>query len=226
MSQSIKMAAVFVLLALVLSPPAAWGAPSIRGHYLEARTCQVYTGPCFANSEVGLTGKDAVMAWSIAQGQHRGVDLAGLSVVVVVRAAETLAFDGLEDAGALRSMIVVDQRATAAQREALMDFAKEKAGKAGQAVVSVHFAPITMQLDEVELRGHLQAGTYVQLATRKARPDDCICRNETAYYPPLARVEHFAPGVTVQGDVSAHGLGTRWSIPETRSAYMATFAYE
>jgi hypothetical protein len=226
MSQFIKMAGVFVLLALVLSPLAAWGASSIRGHYLEARTCQVYTGPCFANSEVGLTGKDAVMAWSVSQGQHRGVDLAGLSVVVVVRAAETLAFDGLEDAGALRSMIVVDQKATAKQREALIDFAKEKAGKAGQAVVAVHYAPITMQLDEVELRGHLQAGTCVQLATRKAQPGDCICRNETAYYPPLARVEYFAPGVTVQGDVSAQGLGTRWSIPETRSAYMATFAYE
>ena len=61
-------------------------ASEVSGTYIEARTCQVYTGPCFANGEVGLAGKNAVMSWSIEQGSHAGVDLSGLSVTVVVQA--------------------------------------------------------------------------------------------------------------------------------------------
>ena len=59
-------------------------ASEVGGVYMETRTCAVYTGPCFANAEMGLTGKDAIMAWSIESGAHDGVDVAGLNVVVVV----------------------------------------------------------------------------------------------------------------------------------------------
>ena len=41
---------------------------NVRGEYLEARTADVYTGPCFANGEVGQTGRLAVMGWHIRQG--------------------------------------------------------------------------------------------------------------------------------------------------------------
>ena len=33
----------------------------ISGDYLEVRTCDVYTGPCFGNAEMSLAGKEAVM---------------------------------------------------------------------------------------------------------------------------------------------------------------------
>src|SRR5205807_3392233 len=36
---------------------------AIRGQYVEARNCDVWTGPCFANADFNLTGKNAVMAW-------------------------------------------------------------------------------------------------------------------------------------------------------------------
>ena len=86
-------------------------------------------------------------------------------------------------------------------------------------------APIEMSLDKLELNGKLQAGETVKLETRKARPSDCICSNESAYYPPLAKVTNFAPGVALEGEFKGRGLGTRWSIPDSRSAYMATFDY-
>src|SRR5258708_5845621 len=50
-------------------------ADEISGNYLETRTCDVYTGPCFANAQVGLTGQQAIMAWSVESGSHEGVDL-------------------------------------------------------------------------------------------------------------------------------------------------------
>lgn len=63
---------------------------SIRGEYIEARTADVYTGPCFANGEVGQTGKLAVMGWHISKGSFEGVSLDGLSVLGVLRAKGTL----------------------------------------------------------------------------------------------------------------------------------------
>ncbi|MFP6694316.1 MAG: DUF1326 domain-containing protein, partial [Pirellulales bacterium] len=102
----------------------------VSGHYLEARTCQVYTGPCFANGEVGLAGKDAVMAWNIREGAHNRVDLQGLNVVVVLRADQTLGFQGIKDAKVVRSLIIVDRRADSRQRDALIDFAKQNIGQA------------------------------------------------------------------------------------------------
>src|ERR1700688_3032672 len=70
--------------------PAPAPAPGISGDYLEARTADVYTGPCFANSEMDLAGKQAVVAWHVREGAWQGVPLGGLSVVAAVRSSATL----------------------------------------------------------------------------------------------------------------------------------------
>lgn len=203
----------------------------IRGSYIESRTCQVYTGPCFANAEVGLSGKNAVMAWQIDSGSHDGVDLSGLSVIMALKATKTLEFRGIEEAGDLKSVIYVDQRANSLQQLALADFAKQHTGRAGKKVVRVTAAPIEMSLNvatldgKVEVRRTDSARKDVHLVTRKARPGDCICSNESAYYPPLVEVEHCAPGVAIVGEFNGRGLGSRWSTPGDRSAYMAVFNY-
>lgn len=215
---------VFSGLLIALSGSIA-RATDISGEYLETRTCQVYTGPCFANAETGLAGKDAIMAWSIRQGKHNGIDLTGLKVVVALNSSTTLGHGGIEDAENLRSVVYVDQRATPEQRKALADFARKHSGKAGQYVVRVEESPIEMSLNESELKGVLEAGKNVKIVTRKARQTDCLCMNEVAYYPPLAKVENFAAGVTTIGEFNGRGLGSRWSTPESRSAYMAKFAY-
>lgn len=224
MLQTIRLAA-FAGLCTVMFASGTASAAEVFGHYMEARTCQVYTGPCFANGEVGLAGHDAVMAWSVGEGRFDDVDISGLKVVMVVRASETLGFRGLDNAKEVKSLLVVDNRADQRQRQALIDFAKENTGKAGKNIARVEFAPIAMELDEYELNGKLSVDKCVKLETRRARKGDCICSNESAYYPPLAKVENFAPGVTLNGEFTGRGLGTRWSIPDTRSAYMATFAY-
>src|SRR5262245_38262913 len=212
-------------LALVALPALA-NAGEISGSYLEARTCQIYTGPCFANSEINLTGKDALMAWNIAEGKRDGVDLAGLSVIVVVTASDTLADNGVNDPKEIKCAIIVDEKATSEQRNALVAFAKDHAGRATEKVVRVDAAPIEMSLDTAKLSGNLKAGDSVKLVTRKCGQKDCICCNETAYYPPLAQVTHFAPGVATEGEFTGKGLGSNWSVPGSRSAYMATFVYE
>lgn len=216
-----------LLFALALAAmPAIAAAGEISGNYLEARTCQIYTGPCFANAEINLTGKDALMAWNIEEGKQGDVDLAGLSVVVVVTASDTLANGGVNDPKEIKSAIIVDAKASAEQREALVAFAKEHAGRATLNVARIDSAPIEMSLDTLHLKGSLTAGNSVKLVTRKCGEKDCICCNEEAYYPPLAQVTHFAPGVAIEGSFTGKGLGTNWSVPQSRSAYMATFNYE
>ena len=222
MAQTRSLTALAFAL-LVLSNGVA--RSEISGHYMESRTCQVYTGPCFANGEVGLAGKEAVMAWSIQTGTHNGIDLSGLKVILALHTTKTLGFQGIEGAGEVTSVILVDETAKGPRRDALIDFAKTHAGKAGSAVVRIDDAPITMSLDESQLKGKLTAGKAVQLETRRAEPDDCICSNESAYYPPLTELVNFAPGVTLVGEFQGRGLGIRWSTPGARSAYLAKFAY-
>lgn len=222
MNHRIALVALFSAIGYL---PLTTQADDVSGQYLETRTCQVYTGPCFANAEMGLAGKEAIMAWGIESGSRQGVDLAGLNVVVVVRSSDTLGFKGLADAKELKSVILVDERATSEQRSALVDFAKEHSGLAGKVVARVDSSPIKISLNQHDLVAKLDAGKSAKILTRKAREGDCICRNEVAYYPPLAKVDNFAAGVTVEGEFNGRGLSTRWSIPQSRSAYMGTFNY-
>lgn len=219
--QRLMSAMLFVLLAV-----SGAAADAIEGHYVEARTCQVYTGPCFANGEVGMSGKDAVMAWKIQSGNRAGVTLDGLSVALVVRASDTLGHQGFANAEQIRSIVLIDQRANSTQQDALVGFLKEQAPSATQHIVQVKATNIKMTLDVAKLTGDLNIEKFVSLKTRQARPDDCICSNESAYYPPLANLNGSVPGVTIEGEVTARSLGTRWSIPDSRTAYLGTFHVE
>src|SRR5207253_7174781 len=64
----------FFLIALAVLFCASAEA-KIAGDYLESRSADVYTGQCFANGEVGLTGDQAILAWHIRSGSWDGVKL-------------------------------------------------------------------------------------------------------------------------------------------------------
>jgi len=196
------------------------------GDYLEMRTCAIYTGPCFANGQVGLTGREAIMAWSIDEGDQSGVDLKGLRVVLAVKASDTLGLGGgmTVRPEPIQSVVLVDERANAAQREALVAFVRERAGKIAGEIVRVDTAPISMQLDHVDRVAQLQAGDEVTIQTRMLQNGDCVCSNEEIYYPPLAKVENSSPAFTLEGKFNGRGLGVKWSAPLTRSAFLATFS--
>ena len=64
-----KKGIICLAIALLWTLPLVARDTSISGDYLEVRTGDVYTGPCFANAEVGLSGRNAIMAWSIEEGE-------------------------------------------------------------------------------------------------------------------------------------------------------------
>ena len=83
------VAGLFLAAVLAVVPARA----AIHGDYVEVRSADVYTGPCFANSEVDLEGKQAILAWKVRNGSWNGVSLDGLGLVAVVEANATLEFD-------------------------------------------------------------------------------------------------------------------------------------
>src|SRR5436309_12206977 len=103
-----------VLVGLSVTAAQAGG---VTGKYLEARTTDVWTGPCFANADMNLTGKNAVLAWKVERGSVDGVDVSGLGVVAVVEASDTL---GLQQTGAAKAVLIVDAKADARQKSALI----------------------------------------------------------------------------------------------------------
>src|ERR1700728_526688 len=118
-----------VSLALAgLSFGAGIPAHGIYGNYVEARTADVYTGPCFANAETGLVGQLAVMGWKVSHGSWQGVDLSGLSVVGVVRAESTLGNVEVKSNPA-KAVLIIDSKADPAQRLALASFAQHMSGQ-------------------------------------------------------------------------------------------------
>ncbi len=57
---------VVCFLGLTIVPKiSASSSSSIHGDYMESRSADVYTGFCVANSEVGLVGDQAILAWKV-----------------------------------------------------------------------------------------------------------------------------------------------------------------
>lgn len=211
----------FLLLPALLSPDMA--APAVRGQYVEARTCDVFTGACFANADTGLIGKNAVLAWKIDAGTVGGTKLDGLGVVAVISAPDTL---GLKQSAPGRAVVIVDEKATAAQREALVAFAKAQAGDLARDVVAVRAAKFDLTVCACDEDGcaTLSAGE-VTLSTRCLNPHhDRACGNETTMYPPLAKGVSAKAAMAAEHRFTGKGLNETWSETGRRGAFVGSFA--
>jgi len=221
------MRKLILSLAVGLFLLSAWAVPgsaALKGDYIEARSSDVFTGPCFAMSEVGLTGQEAILAWKVQEGDWKGVSLSGLSVVAVVKANATLG-DPYHDPYPARSVLIVDSRASSQQRTALAAFAASMAGGLLDHVVRVETAPIQMRVEHGELHGaaKLVAGRFAQIETRSLCQGDHLCGNESVYYPPLVALAHSMPAFTLDSSYSGPGLGEVWKNVDKRSAFVGSF---
>ena len=219
----------FVLSALcltVLILSSTSQAQQISGDYIESRSADVWTGPCVANGEVNLAGDQAILAWRVNTGSWNGVALDGLSVVGVVKAAATLG-DVYTNPYPAKAVMIVDERATAVQRSALLCFAQSMAGDLLKNVVGVEAAPITMTVSHDG--GHfgkttVRAGELAGIETRSINGKDHLCGNEEVFYQPLAELTHSMPAVAETDQYGGSGLGVTWAVHGKRSAFVGSFA--
>jgi hypothetical protein len=209
------------LAAVAYSAPALCAA-EITGRYVEARTCDVWTGPCFANADANLTGKNAVLAWRVDKGSLNDVTLDGLGVVAVISASDTL---GLEQTGKSKAVLIIDSRANSEQREALIRLARTQAGGLVSNVVAVESAPVRLIVCKCkgEACTELEAGKAVVKTRCLDTHHDKVCGNESAYYPPLARGVTVRPAAAAEHSFSGTGLRETWRDFDRRGAYVGTF---
>ncbi len=216
-----------VVFSTAASVSFAAGIPSrsINGNYIEARTADVYTGPCFANGEVEMAGKEAVMGWKINHGDWHGVNLEGLSVVGVLRAEHTLG-NTFEKVNPTMAVLIVDSSANAEQRLALQSFAKYMGGDLMKNVVKVDYAPIELTIEGGNIHGgaaKLTAGSLAAIRTRAMAETDHICGNEEIWYPPLAKTQHVMPAYALEDAYTGDALGETWNNRLKRSGFVGTF---
>lgn len=217
------VALTLAAVAAVAGSAGAGQTATIFGQYAEIRTCDVYTGPCFANAEVNLAGEEAILTWAVDKGAWDGVALDGLKVVAVVRAQATL---GDPDSNPLpaKSVLFVDEKADAKQQKALVAMAKDMGGELLQDVVKTEVAPIHTEITECSKNecAKIQAGESVEVSARCIQDGDKICHNETAFYPPLVKGVRAMPHYTTNAAYSGDDLGIKFS-DGGRSAYVGTF---
>lgn len=225
------------MLTLGLPPAAPRG---IEGDYIESRTADVYTGPCFSNAEVFLTGHQGLMAWHIRKGAWDGVDLAGLTVAAAVRGTTTFELD--EPTKAL-AVLIVDSRASESQRDALVAFAQAMGGERLQQIKAVRSANMILTVESgmdtsadhsaasahhagpMAPRACFWAEGLAEINTRPMEPTDHVCGNEVLAYAPLSKGVTAQPAYTLSNTFKGDGLDTRWDDHNCRGSYVGQFAY-
>jgi hypothetical protein len=212
-------------------------AAGIRGDYVEARTADVFTGPCFSNAEVFIYGNHAVMAWKVTEGSWKGVNLRGLCVAAAVNGTTTFSQDRPEDASAV---LIVDTLANSREREALIDMAKTLGGARLSHIASVTTARMSLKLEDHGTAGGAPAhpahgmpqaprATFwaagvAQIVTRPLDERDHACGNEVIAYPPLSNAVSTQPAFTLGHAFKGNGLDTRWDDPNCRSSFVGHFS--
>jgi len=194
----------------------------VKGTYVEARTCDVYTGPCFANADTGLAGRHAVMAWKIDKGNFGSAKLDGLGVVAVIAARDTL---GQKQIVPGKSVIIVDKRATVAQKQALVEFIKKQTGELLGEVLNVESAEVDLTVCQCEGNActRVTAGS-AKVETRCLNAEhDKACGNEIAFYPPLSKGVTARPAMTVAHSFTGKSFNETWQDSDRRGAYVGSF---
>jgi hypothetical protein len=217
--------AAVVLAAASVASAASLPARGVTGNYIEARTADVYTGPCFANGEIEMAGKEAVFGWKINKGAWQGVDVGGLSVVGVIRSETTLG-NFYVASNPAKAVLIVDSRANAEQRLALQNFAKQQAGALLSDIVKVVYQPIELTIENNNIHGgaaRLTAGSLASVQTRAMSATDHVCGNEEVWYPPLNKLEHSMPAYALENSYTGSDLGATWNNRLKRSGFLGTF---
>jgi hypothetical protein len=201
-------------------------AQQISGDYIETRSADVYTGACVANGEVNLVGDQAILGWKVKQGDWNGICLDGLGIVAAVKANATLG-DPYTNPYPAKAVLIVDQKANAEQRAALISFAKTMGGALFNDVVRVEIAPIKMEVKHDG--GHfanvtLHAGDIAAIETRSLTKLDHLCGNESTFYPPLTATIHAMPAVAELDQYAGGDLGVSWKMSGKRSAFVGSFS--
>jgi len=219
-----KLVAGLTLALIVALPAVALAGPGadVSGVYVEARSAQIFIGGCIMNAEAVTVGREAILAWRIDEGVVEGVNVDGLSVVAAIAGDENLA---IAPDAPRRTVLYVDDRADAAQRDALVELFTRRHTKLFGQVVEVAAAPISFAetgagysvraADAVELQAEVMEVGHGKL-------EGC---GETQWFQPFVDVDAARLGRTLSHAFRGESLDVRWSDPDKNSAFLGRFSF-
>lgn len=200
------------------TPSAASAAPA--GDYVEARTASVFAGACHYGGEYESGGREAIMAWHFARGSWRGVSLAGLSAIAVVRADENLA----ETSGHHHTCLYIDSRASAAQRNALTAALEARYRAVLGTVTEARPAAISF-IRTASDSFHVVAPEVATLSIGALPNRECCKMPNLVWYKPLAAISNRRVGFTKAASCTEATGGDAWSYGNENSAFYGTFQW-
>ncbi len=211
--------------ALLLSATigAAGNDVHVNGDYVEARTAEVFAGGCIMNSQAETMGKQAVLAWRVSEGTVRGVSIDGLSVVAALAGNHNLGIRELGGAAPteVKALFYVDERASAAQRDALVAMATAATADLAPRLVEVRAVPIVFERSS--------EGVTVRAGDAALRVDGDVPHDPSCgamkWFNPLSRGAEAKVGLTRAQSFSGQELGSRWRQAEQKSAFVGTFSF-
>lgn len=181
-----------VIVAIVLTQSigvtggTCMGGDSIRGMYLEVCPSDAASSPILvASSAPEVERVDAVLAWRIGKGHHRGVSLDGLSIVAVVQV-----YPGADSKTSRSADLLIDARADDEQRDALIDLAKTLASASIGNVRSATLTKIDLRIGEgCAVAFAVLEADSIKLRTRRVLPEELATLDKAAVdRAPLADV--------------------------------------
>jgi len=215
---ALAAAAAFELLA---APVSAIDI-DVAGEYVEARSAVVPVVLQTVEKTGGTAGREAVLAWKMDSGRVDGVRVDGLVVVAVVAGSDDLA----EAKSARRSVLYVDEKASAKQEAALVTMLRTKVSAALGTIVAVKRAPVLFETTNKTITVSAGEGTKLSVMAAGCSGGPCVKSSAPAASRPLS--SGVCEARVVQGTASGckeSALGVAWTRGVSKNVFVGTFTF-
>lgn len=205
-------------LAATLVAGVAKADSAVTGDYVESRSANVYVGACHHEGEIQTAGRNAVLAWKVAEGEFHGVSLRGVTAVAVVAGDRYLGLDNARR----ESVIYVSDEATPEQRDAVVSLLKARAGSALGEVKGVKTAPITFDASGDTYR--VTVANAASLKVEKHVGELCCKQPYQLWGHPFVNVKNAKAGYCQGVEFRDSSLLRAWSATDQNNAYFGQFS--
>jgi len=211
----------FTSLLIALTPFLSanlYAASQPRGTLLELHSCELYAGGCIVSSEEPMDGRHMLQAWNFSGGNFDGVDFAGLKLAVLQASSANLA---AENTAADRAVVYLPEKASAAQREALLAWLKATLPEMKNARLQTRTAPL--QFAKTAVGYAFSAGDTINVKTDSLESCDKGGCGESLWYSPRTSSSAFTVAVNQSSRINEPLIELKWSDAGKRSIFLAKF---
>lgn len=183
-------------------------AQTVEGEYIEDRSNHVYGCYCEWSGESVTGGTEAILGWRFTRGAFDGVNLAGVRAVAVIRGEGTLS----QGSAARVSVLILDRRASTAQREAAAGWLTRQFGPLLGEVIErrVHDIEFSRSAE----RARLKVAGLISMEVRRARPAEDSLPGATLWYDPFIPLVESVLGTTLHTAYQGEQFNRKWDKSE------------